>query len=352
MTKFIIPILLLIFSIASASVLACSRVFYAATTPAVMVARNMDWNMLRFGDLMQTNIIVYPRGIKRDGNTKENPLHWVAQYGSIVATALHDQVATDGMNERGLAAHTLWFELADYGDRDITRPGLSITRWVQFFLDNFQTVNEAVAYVKSNTFQITSLNIPGSDMAAPQHLVLEDADGDSAIVEYIAGKPVIYHDTQYVVATNEPSYSKQLKNLLQYQGFGGKKPLPGSLMPQDRFVRAAYYLSRMPKPVTVQDEVAKLFSVLQSVAEPNEIVSAETPNPIPTVWQVVADLSHKTYYFHATNKMNLIWVELSKFNLQHGEKSMRLDLSGDNVLTGDVSDQFKPMVELCINVKK
>jgi len=36
------------------------------------------------------------------------------------------------------------------------------------------------------------------------HLAIEDASGDSAIVEYIGGKRVVHHGRQYSVMTNDP----------------------------------------------------------------------------------------------------------------------------------------------------
>ena len=57
------------------------------------------------------------------------------------------------------------------------------------------------------------------------HLAMEDASGDSAIVEYIGGKPVVHHGRQYTSMTNDPTYDEQLA-LLAERDFS--KPLEGS----------------------------------------------------------------------------------------------------------------------------
>jgi penicillin V acylase-like amidase (Ntn superfamily) len=45
---------------------------------------------------------------------------------------------------------------------------------------------------------------------ATVHLAMEDASGDSAIVEHIDGKAVVYHGREFRVMTNDPPYEKQL----------------------------------------------------------------------------------------------------------------------------------------------
>ena len=50
--------------------------------------------------------------------------------------------------------------------------------------------------------------------------------------------------------TNSPPYDEQLVLLKQYQGLGGNKPLPGTADADDRFVRGAYYLTKLPEQPT------------------------------------------------------------------------------------------------------
>jgi choloylglycine hydrolase len=45
------------------------------------------------------------------------------------------------------------------------------------------------------------------------YLALADSTGDSAVVEWINGKPKIYHYRKYTVMTNSPTFNKQLNNL-------------------------------------------------------------------------------------------------------------------------------------------
>jgi len=98
-------------SIASTT-FSCTRLLHTDPAQGVMVGRNMDWY-----EEMYSKLVVYPRGMQRQGYAPVNPLKWESQYGSIIATS-YDAGATDGMNEKGLAAHGLWLDESDYGARD------------------------------------------------------------------------------------------------------------------------------------------------------------------------------------------------------------------------------------------
>lgn len=318
----------------------CSLVLKNDSHPAVMVGRNMDWL-----EDTEVNLYVYPQGMLRKGLASGNSLNWQSRYGSIVAVAYDtlDPVSTDGINERGLSAHILSLAESDFGERDEKLPGLSILLWVQYYLDNFQTVDEAVRFTQSNSFQVIPYYFPKVQRLIKLHLALEDASGDSAIIEYIDGKANIYHDKSYRVLTNSPTYDKQLANLKLYKGFGGDKPLPGSTTPIDRFVRAAYYSSYLGDTESVQEEMHGVLSVMANVSQPYGTPTAERPIISPTLWRTVSDLTHKTYYFNSTSRFNIIWASLDKFNLNPGNSVKKLDLVHLNNLAGDVSADFTPV---------
>ena len=245
---------------------ACTRILNADNGHVVLIGRTMDWH-----HDMKTSLVVYPRGIEREGMAV-NALKWRSKYGSIVATVF-DAMTTDGMNEPGLAAHILWLDEAGFGDRDSKKQGISVVFWAQFYLDNFQTVEEAINFTKTASFQLEPLYYPGTHDGINVHLALEDASGDSAIIEYTNGVLHIYHARNYAVLTNSPTFDKQLKNLQQYNGFGGDIPLPGTTESLDRFVRATYYTEHLPKAQTTRDAIASLLSVLHNISEPYGMAS-------------------------------------------------------------------------------
>lgn len=301
-----------------------------------MVGRSMDWN-----EDMATNLLVYPKNIKRSGcdpdsSSRTNWISWVSQYGSIVATGYED-FTTDGFNEMGLAAHVLWLDETDYGTRDESKPSLSITQWMQYYLDNFKNVNDAVQYTQKHPIQITPYFHPATQQWGKLHLVLDDASGDSAIFEYINGSLKIYHNRDYTTVTNDPTYDKQLQKITQYKVFGGTRPLPGSTNSPHRFVRAHFYTKVLPELKSTNMELAGILGILNNVAYP---YSAK--NTSLTIWRTVADLTHRIYYFQSTENQNLISVHLDYFDLNQ-KAIKKLDLVNHPEYVGEMSDKFETM---------
>jgi penicillin V acylase-like amidase (Ntn superfamily) len=314
----------------------CSRILWLGKNDKpVIVGRNMDW----FED-MGSNLWVLPRGIEHNGLTPVNPLRWTSKYGSVILTA-YDIGSVDGINEAGLGANLLFLAESDYGSRDVAYPGLSLSLWLQFFLDNFSTVGEAVDYMEKDTFQLRPVTAGVSEKKSIKvHLSLADRAGDNVIIEYVDGKPVVYHDRRYRVMTNSPTFDRQIAGLKRYKGFGGDGDLPGSTKAADRFVRAAYYLRHLPEPETDREAIAGVMSVMRNVSQPFGGADPDEPNTSPTIWRTISDLTEGRYFYESTRSPYLIWVDLKKidFNTRSGVRKLYLTDQAD--LMGDVSARF------------
>lgn len=314
---------------------ACSRVLWSESGNAVVVGRTMDW----FED-MKTNLWLLPRGVVREGVPGNAPLKWTSKYGSVVATG-YDFCTADGINERGLTTNILWLVESDYGARDAARPGLPLSLWAQYMLDNFETVSQVVEFMRKEPFQLLEAQMPGRGKATV-HLSLADASGDSAIIEYIGGKPRIHHSGYYTVMTNSPIFEKQLSNLKRYKAFGGDRELPGSIEAADRFVRAAYYLSTLPEPKDYRENIAFVLSIVRNISAPFAVYREEgRPNISATRWRTVADLTNRVYFFESVLSPNIVWVSLDKLNFKAGAPVKKLDLVNRADLVGDVTKKFK-----------
>ena len=230
----------------------CTRVVYSGSNGMVATGRSMDWKTD-----MHSNLWVFPRGMKRNGETGENSLEWTSRYGSVVTSAF-EIASTDGMNEKGLVANLLWLPETEYPVRDKNKPGLAITAWVQYMLDNFATVEEAVAYIDEDTFQVVSDMMPDGSRLATLHLSISDATGDCAIFEYVGGKLTVYHSKEYKVMTNSLTYNKQLALSEYWKSIGGLSFLPGTNRAADRFARASFYINALPE---TDDEKIAVASV-------------------------------------------------------------------------------------------
>lgn len=323
-------------AVASAS--ACTRVVYLGENQDVITARSMDWQ----SDIA-TNLWVLPRGIARNGQAGRDSIHWKAKYGSVVASGF-DISTTDGLNEAGLSANLLWLVESEYPAQRERKPGLAISLWAQYMLDNFATVAEAVAALEREPYALVTDDLPGESRQATLHLALSDASGDSAIVEYIGGKQVIHHDRAYQVMTNSPVFNQQLALNTYWQQIGGTVMLPGTNRSADRFARASFYINAIPKSEDPLVALASVFSVIRNVSVPYGITTPDQPNISSTRWRTVADHKRRLYFFESALTPNTFWVDLNKVDFAVGAQVLKLDLGRDqrNVFAGDALERFQP----------
>jgi len=306
----------------------------------------MDW-MNNTG----TDLWVFPRGMKRNGGTKQSTVEWTSKYGSVISS-FYNAATVDGINEKGLVANVLYLSDADYGKPE-GKPTLNIAAWAQYVLDNYATVAEAVAVLAKEPFRIVAPALPGG-VAASGHLSISDATGDSAIFEYIKGKLVVHHGPQYKVMTNEPAYDQQLAINEYWKDVKGADFLPGTSRPADRFVRASYYINAIPgrpdpayiaavpgRDLSAQS-TASVLGVIRDVSVPLGISTEGEPNVASTTWRTVADQSSRIYYFDSATSPNTFWVELSKLELGEGAPVKKLPVSGGEIYGGEVSGKFQP----------
>lgn len=328
----------------------CTRVIWPDADGAVIVGRNMDFHK----DLM-TNLWKQPRGVERNDGVNEE-LTWKSRYGSVIATSF-DIISVDGINEAGLAGHVLWLAESDYGTPGEGRTQLSQAIWLQYFLDNFATVAEAVEWIEETKVQVVQLDDPTGGGPPAIHLALDDATGDSCIIEYIDGEPKVYHSREYQVMTNSPTYDQQLELVKKVKGLGGEDPLPGSTLASDRFARASYYVGRLDQPKSQLEAIAGMFSVIRNAAQPFRVPDPGKPDASQTIWQTVADLTNKRYVFESTTRPNIVWVDLDDLDFSEGSGQLKLDLMSDlsleGGLAGNVTGRFEdkgPMTFLSLKL--
>lgn len=317
---------------------ACTRVLWNDNKLAVVTGRSMDWP-----ESTEPKLVVLPRGMERRGSNvgpevvvTENAATWTSKYGSMVTT-IYGLGAVDGLNERGLGAHLLYLTATDFGPRDVSKPGVVVSMWAQYVLDNAATVAEALELLPD--VQIVMAEARGRKGTV--HLALEDASGDSAIVEYIDGQPRIHHGRDYRIMTNDPAYDEQLALLatLNFSKPSSDLPLPGNVNPRDRFQRAAYYTSLLPEPKTEQEAIAGVLAIIRNVSVPFG-APYKGFGVYNTEYRTATDLTNRRYFFELTTNPNVIWAELQKFDLSPGAPVKMLD-PHDIALAGDVSDKFK-----------
>ncbi|MBS0350265.1 MAG: linear amide C-N hydrolase [Proteobacteria bacterium] len=295
-----------------------------------IIGHNFDWaNPYAF-------IVINPVGIKRRSGSMDShfkPLEWVSKYGSATINLagpdhrVMPQAVVSGLNQFGLSASILWLESAQYPSGS-TQTVLGTSQWVQYFLDNAKTVTEAIELARHVEVEPTLFH--GQKILA--HLMIHDASGASAVIEYLNGKLNIYYqkDLPVPVLTNTP-YLESTQLLKQYHGFGKDTSLPGGYFTKARFVLAANFLKNLPTSHSTQQAVASAFNGLGYLIE--------TPGSSdPTVWSVVYDLSNRILYYRTIDNQQIRLVHLDHFNLAKGQPVRIMSMTNDFI--GEVENHF------------
>jgi choloylglycine hydrolase len=317
---------------------ACTRIFWNNNGRAMLVARNMD---LATDD--GATFYVFPKGIRKNGLAGAGSAEWTSDYGSVVVGAGTPNYSSDGINTQGLAFHCLYLYGTEYEPRD-RRPGVSLGQYGEFLLDNAANVSEALDLM--GQFQLVPESFYG--VLWPIHIALEDASGDSAVIEFVNGQMIVYHrSTPTTVLTNEPTLDIQLQYLSYYMYFGNANgyPLPGDIDPVSRFVRASAFLLTLPKPSSLADAVSYLYSAIRCEVEP---FGSVVPSPSgaspgwPTLWTSLYDLTNKMIYFDHTVPRNDFRIDMKKLDFSEGASVLRLSAEIPG-LTGEVSRLLRPV---------
>jgi penicillin V acylase-like amidase (Ntn superfamily) len=313
----------------------CTRVFWNSNKLAKLSGRSMDWP-----ESTRPLLIGFGAGRERDGGVlldhvvvPDNPLRWRSRYASLI-TSVYDMGTVDGFNEHGLGVHALYLNATDVGIRNPELPGLHTGLWAQYLLDQAATVDEALSLMDG--VQLVMVSAEGHD--ATLHLAIEDAGGDSAILELVGGKVVVHHGPQYTLMTNDPTYDEQLA-LLAAQDFSHPSrdmPLAGNVNAVDRFQRAAYYAALLPEPADGRQAVAGVMAIMRNVSVPFGAPYGEF-GVYDTEYRTVSDLTNRLYFFELTTSPSVIWVDFDKLTL--GQTPMVVD-PYDTSLVGNVTDRF------------
>lgn len=335
------------FAICAASVIlaaapvaeACTRAVYLGPEGRILTGRSMDWKLP-----MVSNLFAFPRGMARDGAAGERSAEWTSVYGSLVVTG-YDISTADGMNEEGLVVNLQWEVEATYPEDDGVTPRMSLSVFPQYLLDRYATVAEAVSDLRDTPVLIQGGEVPVGPpgRAATVHLSMSDATGDSAIIEFVDGEMVIWHDRSYQVMTNEPTFERQLAIREYWDGVNPREFMPGTVRATDRFVRASFYINAVEQTADARRAAAATFSVIRQTSVPWGISIADQPNLSTTRWRVVADHLDLRYYVESVTSPSVFWVDLANLDLSEGAPVMKLDLGIDmeRVLSGEVSASFE-----------
>lgn len=181
----------------------CSS-FVLKRDKTVLLGKNFDWTFDR------GYIIKNPRNTTKVAYFTHSgiPAGWTSKYGSITFNQNGKEMPYGGMNEKGLVVEMLWLEDTRFNITE-DKTYLNELEWIQYQLDNFQTVDEVIAHVEDLKIYPVKGKI---------HYILADAYGKSVIIEYLDGKPQIYEkeaNTCQAITNKSVVFSEKYKDNLQ-----------------------------------------------------------------------------------------------------------------------------------------
>jgi choloylglycine hydrolase len=328
-----------------AAALACSRVIWTGPDQQVITGRSMDWP---YG--FNSHFHVIPRGERIDGAGGVNSLSFTSRHGSVLVSGSTEpggavDAVFDGMNERGLAANLLYLAENDFGiaNADTRRPRLSFAAWTLYLLSQYATVKELVQAVQADRIQIVPVPFgPGGKAKATVHMAVSDASGDSAVIEYLKGRPVIHHGRQYQVMTNSPVFSEQLKLNAFWATKDRTHELPGSIQSPDRFVRGSFYNEQLPPTTDPRQALAGVMSVMRNISVPWGTPDPEHPNISPTWWRTLLDQKNGVYYFDSALSPQMVWLNLRQIDFGPGSGIRAIAIETNPNLQGKLNAQLQP----------
>lgn len=255
--------------------LICTTLFADACTTFVLkdkdnlvFGRNLDW--------VSDNglVVVNKRNIKKTSLVflGDNPASWTSKYGSVTFNQFGKEFPFGGMNEKGLVVELMVVRGA-YPDND-SRDALNELQWVQYQLDNAQTIEEVLASDKNIRIAGISQNL---------HFLVCDASGNSAVIEFNSKGMVSYTDKSlpFSVLEND-TYKTSLKKQNANRDC--------------RFNTVVNMLEAYPSQN--ENPIDYSFGILNDVA-------------LDGSWSMVYDIKNKTIHFKSASYKNVKTIDCS-----------------------------------------
>ncbi len=267
------------------------------------------------------NVFINKRNVWKNGYSWENlqqtdhrtpSLVWKSRYGSVTFSPFGHELPDGGINEAGLFIYEMGFNPTVYPD-DPAKPKLFQMQWMQYVLDNFATTNQVIA----NSYE---MSIDGWGW----HYFVSDSSGNSAIIDFIDGKPVVYHDDNLPLPLCcNSSYDEAMKFLTQHKGFGGTLEIEQNFEEIPRFIYGAKLLSEFSDHNPVDYAFMMLDRMSTNVR-----------------WSVVFDLTNMTAYFKTNINQSVKSFSFSEIDFNNGRLAEMTDI--EHADPGDIRNSFIP----------
>nr|CCA26381.1 cysteine protease family C59 putative [Albugo laibachii Nc14] len=297
----------------------------------VISARTMDYSV----DL-QTNVEVIPqRTIFHDLPVYKCPncpdVQWTNTYGFVAFNMFGINVASDGLNEKGLSAAWLYLYATRYpsvrmeersavwshmpnGTRAI------IASLCSYLLGTFASVRDVragLSDIKIAEFDVRIQNVLFHSKKlerVPLHISVHDAERETVVIEFIAGKMVLYNHLNEVL-TNDPPLDEQIA--LEEEHLHEDNTLPGGYDSIARYQRVFTLNQLVWDGYTLLSNASYLQGTIEQNAISmayhivNTVVLPPTRSKSATQWTVVRDHKRRKVYFQSTQNQVPRLVDLN-----------------------------------------
>ena len=256
------------------------------------------------------SVFINKRGVRKtavswqeilSGEKSPHPhLEWISRFGSVTFSPFCRDFPDGGMNEAGLYIGEMTLSGTRFPE-DESKPLLFMMLWMQYVLDNFDTIDQVVQ-------SLHDLTIDGWTW----HFFTADRQGNSAVIEFLDGNVTVYKGDSlpYPILCNT-RYGREIETIESYKGFGGEKRIDLNSRKQQRFIHGAQMIREFDPEK--YDGVDYGFKILHQFDRGG------------TQWSLVCDLKKLKAYFRSQQSKAIKELDLKKFDLECGSPVKMID---------------------------
>jgi hypothetical protein len=266
-------------------------------------------------------VYINPRGARKAGYSfgalfepaDDSPpeLVWRSRFGSVTFSPLGKEMPDGGMNEAGLFIWEMSFD-TEYPASDVV-PTLFQMQWMQYQLDNFETVADVLA-------NLDRVTLDGWGW----HYFVADSKGAAAIIDFPDGRPEVFTGSSLPIPVCGNSYYPDAMRWLErHEDYGGELEYRREYHEIPRFVTGV----KMVQEFDGEQPVPYCFETLQAMS-------------VNVRWSVVFDVSRGEAWFNTNLDPELRRFAFTEADFAESAPPLRLDI--DTPGPGDVRDRFQP----------
>lgn len=281
----------------------CSS-FVLKNGKTILLGKNFDWTF------DQGYVFKNPKHIKKSAYVTHNgiPVSWTSKYGSITFNQNGKDMPYGGMNDKGLVVEMLWLDETRFNVSE-QKHYINELEWIQYQLDNFQTIEEVVAQID----QIKIYPIKGKI-----HYILTDPSGNSVVIEYISGKPKVFENKANICqAITNSSVVNSKKYIDQLEGIQQK-----NTSDLYRYHKLEKHIANLDKTNEINEKVA--FQMLKDVSI--------SKGKFKTVWSIVYNVENKKISFFSHKNKKVKNIDLEKIDFDSNFSGLNINQDQEIVL--------------------